>query len=393
MGILSWSRSLPRDLRLLFFSLFLWTFGLGIYNYVWSLYLTQLNANPEQVGLVSSIGFFAAAISMIPGGILANKYDNRTLLIIGWAMSIPVPILFYFSRTWSDVIPGLIILQLSAFNVPAMNAFISALGDQKRMSSAFGAVYSAFPLGLVLSPAVGSLLLTWLSIRDLFWFTLALWTVSTIILFPLKRQPPREVDSKAPLLELPRSSRELTILSFLFGGAVAFSITSPSFLPLFLQDQLHLADAQIQLLGTVQSLGSAIFAILLGRWAATRNPGSTIAKELMLVAGGALGIALAGSPVLVVPMVFLLGGARAPSYVAYSLLSNMREGKSRAGQFGFYLTFEQLGLVVGSFTGGFLYASNHTSVLITTFVLFVLLAALAGFRIRRGAATSKVHNK
>ena len=393
MGILSWSRSLPRDLRLLFFSLFLWTFGLGIYNYVWSLYLTQLNANPEQVGLVSSIGFFAAAISMIPGGILANKYDNRTLLIIGWAMSIPVPILFYFSRAWSDVIPGLILLQLSAFNVPAMNAFISALGDQKRMSSAFGAVYSAFPLGLVLSPGVGSLLLTWLSIRDLFWFTLALWTVSTIILFPLKRQPPREVDSKAPLLELPRSSRELTILAFLFGGAVAFSITSPSFLPLFLQDQLHLTDAQIQLLGTVQSLGSAIFAILLGRWAATRNPGSTIAKELMLVAGGALGIALAGSPLLVVPMVFLLGGARAPSYVAYSLLSNMREGKSRAGQFGFYLTFEQLGLVVGSFIGGFLYASDHTSVLITTSVLFVLLAALAGFRIRRGAATSEVHSK
>jgi len=393
MGILSWSRSLPRDLRLLFFSLFLWTFGLGIYNYVWSLYLTQLNANPEQVGLVSSIGFFAAAISMIPGGILANKYDNRTLLIIGWAMSIPVPILFYFSRTWSDAIPGLIILQLSAFNVPAMNAFISALGDQKRMSSAFGAVYSAFPLGLVLSPAVGSLLLTWLSIRDLFWFTLALWTVSTIILFPLKRQPPREVDSKAPLLELPRSSRELTILAFLFGGAVAFSITSPSFLPLFLQDQLHLTDAQIQLLGTAQSLGSAIFAILLGRWAATRNPGSTIAKELMLVAGGALGIALAGSPLLVVPMVFLLGGAHASSYVAYSLLSNMREGKSRAGQFGFYLTFEQLGLVVGSLIGGFLYASNHTSVLITTSVLFVLLAALAGFRIRRGAATSRVHTK
>jgi len=393
MGILSWSRSLPRDLRLLFFSLFLWTFGLGIYNYVWSLYLTQLNANPEQVGLVSSIGFFAAAISMIPGGILANKYDNRTLLIIGWAMSIPVPILFYFSRTWSDVIPGLIILQLSAFNVPAMNAFISALGDQKRMSSAFGAVYSAFPLGLVLSPAVGSLLLTWLSIRDLFWFTLALWTVSTIILFPLNRQPPREVDSKAPLLELPRSSRELTILAFLFGGAVAFSITSPSFLPLFLQDQLHLTDAQIQLLGTAQSLGSAIFAILLGRWAATRNPGSTIAKELMLVAGGALGIALAGSPLLVVPMVFLLGGARAPSYVAYSLLSNMREGKSRAGQFGFYLTFEQLGFVVGSFIGGLLYASNHTSVLITTSVLFVLLAALAGFRIRRGAATSEVHSE
>ena len=386
MSILSWSRTLPRDLRLLFFSLFLWTFGLGVYNYVWSLYLTQLSANPEQVGLVYSIGFFAAAISMIPGGILANKYDNRTLLIVGWAMSIPVPIMFYFSRTWPDVIPGLIILQLSAFNLPAMNAFIGALGDQRRMSSAFGAVYSAFPLGLVLSPAVGSLLLGWLSIRDLFWLSLALWTASTIILFPVKRQPPRDVDSKAPLFELPRSRQELTILVFLFGSAVAISITSPSFLPLFFQNHLHLTAAQIQLLGTVQSLGSAIFAILLGRWAATRNPGSTMVKELLLVAGGALGIIVAGSPLLVIPMVFLLGGARAPSYVSYSLLSNMRQGRSRAGQWGFYLTFEQVGFVVGSFIGGLLYASNNTSVLTTTCTLFLGLAALAAFRIRKGPA-------
>jgi len=385
MSMLSFGGTLPRDLRLLFFSLFLWTFGLGVYNYVWSLYLTQLNANPEQVGLVSSIGYVAAAISMIPGGILANKYDNRTLLIVGWAMSIPVPILFYFSRTWSDVIPGLILFQLSAFNLPAMNSFIGQLGDQRRMSSAFGAVYSAFPLGLILSPAVGSLLLTWFSIRDLFWITLVLWTVSTVILIPIKRQPPREVDSKAPLFELPRSRQELTILVFLFGVPAAISITSPSFLPLFLQDELHLTAAQIQLLGAAQSLGAAISAILLGRWAATRNPGSTIAKELLLVAGGALGIVLAGSPLLVVPMVFLLGGARAPSYVSYSLLSNMREGKSRAGQFGFYLTFEQLGFVVGSLIGGFLYASSHTSVLITTSFLFVLLAVLAGLGIRKAS--------
>jgi len=389
MSILSSGRDLPRDLHLLFFSLLMWTFGLGVYNYVWSLYLIQLNASPEQVGLVSSIGFLGAAVSMIPGAILANKYDNRTLLIIGWAMSIPVPVLFYYSNSWPDVIPGLIILQLSSFNIPAMNAFIGQLGDPRRMSSAFGSVWAAAPLGLVLSPAIGSLLLLWFNIRDLFWVTLALWTVSTIILLPLKRQPPREVDSKAPLLELPRSRQELTILVFLFGAAVAIGVTSPSYLPLFLRDQFHLSESQIQLFGSIQSLGSATFAILLGRWAATRNPGSTMAKELLLVAGGALGIILASSPFLVVPVVFLLGGARAPSLVAYSLLSNMREGKSRAGQWGFYLTFEQLGFVVGAFTGGILYASNHTSILITTSTLFIFLAALAGLRIRRVAASSR----
>jgi len=393
MSILSFGRSLPRDLRLLFFSLFLWTFGLGIYNYVWSLYLTQLNASPEQVGLVSSIGFLAAALSMIPGAILANKYDNRTLLIIGWAMSIPVPVLYYFSNTWSDVIPGIIIFQLSAFNTPAMNAFIGQLGDPRKMSSAFGSVWAAAPLGLVLSPAIGSLLLLRLSIRDLFWVSLVLWTISTVILVPLKRQPPRDVDSKAPLLELPRSRQELTILVFLFGAALAISVTSPSYLPLFLKDHFGLSDAQIQLFGSVQSLGSAVFAILLGRWAATRNPGSTIAKEILLVAGGALGIFLAGSPFLVVPVVFLLGGARAPSLVAYSLLSDMRQGKSRAGQWGFYLTFEQLGFVVGAFIGGLLYAGQHASVFITASFLFVVLAALALLGIRRVPKVTHATNR
>ncbi len=383
MSLLSWRGSLPRDLRLLFFSLFLWTFGLGVFNYVWSLYLAQLSASPEQVGLVYSIGYVAAAVSMIPGAILANKYDNKILLIIGWIMSIPVPILFYFSNTWSDVIPGLIILQLSAFNLPAMNAFIGQLSDARKMSSAFGAVYSAFPLGLVLSPLAGGLLLSWFSIRDLFWVSLALWTISTVILLPLKRQPPSVVDTKAPLLELPRSRQELTILVYLVGAAVALSITSPSFLPLFFQDQLHLSAVQIQLLGSVQAMGGGLFAILLGRWASRRNPGSTIASTLLLVAGGSLGIVLVSSPLLVAPMVFLLGGARAPSYVSYSLLQKMRQGKSRAGQWGFYLTFEQLGFVVGAFIGGVLYTNNHASVLIITSALFIILALLAGLRIRK----------
>src|SRR6266849_9857413 len=130
VNLLSSIRILPRDLRFLFLSLFLWTFGLGIYNYVWSIYLTELRANPEQVALVSVIGSIAAAVSMIPGGILANKFDAKALLIIGWAMSIPPAIMFYYSTIWTDVIPGLIILQLSAFNLPAMNAFIGELGGK-----------------------------------------------------------------------------------------------------------------------------------------------------------------------------------------------------------------------------------------------------------------------
>ena len=381
-------QTLPRDLKLLFTSLFLWTFGLGIYNYVWSIYLRELNARPEQVGLVFSIGFVAAALSMIPGGILANKYELRRLLIVGWAMTIPPPIMFYYARSWPDVIPGLIILQVSAFNLPAMNAYIGGLGDKKKIASAFGTVYSAAPLGLVFSPAVGSVLLNWFTIRDLFLVSFVFWTISTIVLFPVKRQPPLEADSKSPLLEVPQSRIELTILVFLAGATVAFSFTSP-FLPLYFQDYLHLTSSQIQLIGAAQSLSGAVFTLLWGRMASAHGEGRTIASGLLLVAAGAAGIALAGSPLLVLPMVFLFGGARSLSPVGYSILSGMRQGRSRAGRFGVYLTFEQLGFVVGAYAGGLLYARNPVSVFAATFFLFLALALLSRLRIGSGGLTVK----
>jgi len=320
---------------------------------------------------------------MIPGGILASKYDAKILLIIGWAGSIPCPLLFYYAGIWPETIPGMVLLQVTAFNLPAMNKFIAELADKTSTSSAFGAVYSAAPMGLILSPALGGLLLTRVSIRDLFWLTLVFWIVSTLVLLPVKPQPPRKMDFKMKLLEIPRSRLEIAVFFLLFGGATALSITSPSYLPLFLQRHYGLNDSQISLLGSFQALGSAVFTILLGRWAATRNEGSTIAKQLTLVAGGIIGILVAGSPFLLVPLVFLVGGARAPSPVAYSLLSRVRKGKTRTGQFGFYLTFEQLGFFFGALIGGFLYSRSAESVFVTTTLFLLLLAIVSGLSIKR----------
>ncbi len=382
LNLLGSFRTLSRDLRLLFLSLFLWTFGLGLWNYVWPIYLRELQASPEQVGLVFSVGFLAAALSMVPGGILANKFELRKLLIISWAASLPPPITFYLARTWVEVVPGLVILQLSAFSVPALNAYISAAGNREKMSSAFGTVFSAAPLGIVFSPAVGSVLLNWLRIRDLFLISFLFFTLSTLVLFPIRRQPPLQQDTNSPKLELPRSKHEAVILVLLTGIAVAYSITSP-FLPLYSQDILRLNDSQVQLLGATQSLGTAFFAVSLGRLAVSRSKGGTMAMGLSLAAIGVLTIPLANSPIFIFPMVFLFGAERAPALIAYSVLSSFRQGASRAGRFGVYLTLEQLGFVAGSYLGGPLYVLQPALGLYLTAMSFAGLAVLGFLGIRK----------
>jgi DHA1 family multidrug resistance protein-like MFS transporter len=387
LNLLASVQGLPRDLRLLFLSLFLWTFGLGLYNYIWPLYLRDLQASPSDVGLVFSIGFLALALSMIPGGILANKYELKALLIIGWAMSIPPPLMYYFARTWTDVIPGIVLLQVSGFNIPAFNAYIAGAAEKTKSASNFGITWASAPLGIVFSPLVGSALLNWISVRDIFILTFVFFSISTIVLFFMKPQPALESDAKSPRLEIPRSRREGTLLLYLTGAALAWSVAAP-FIPLYFQDALSLGPSIILLLGAVQSLGAAVFAILLGRRADARSQGGTMALGLVLSSAGLIGVFLARNPLFSFPLVFFIGSARAPSLVGYSILSTVRKGGSRAGQFGFYLTMESLGFVIGSYLGGILYTLNPTSMFYATSTSFIALALLAWLSFRTKAEPS-----
>jgi MFS transporter, ENTS family, enterobactin (siderophore) exporter len=375
---------LPKDLQLLFWSFFLWSFGYGLYNYVWPVYLEGLNADPSQVGLVFSIGFVALAACMIPGGILANKYDLKALLIIGWILSLPPMIMYYYARTWTDAIPGIILLQLSGFNVPAFNAYIAGASERQRTGSSFGVVWASAPFGAVLSPAVGGALLDWISIREIFLLSLAFFIVSTFVLFWMRTQPPEARNQGPPRLEVPRTKPEFTLLVFLAGAAVAFSITAP-FLPLFFHDILSLSPSAILGLGSIQALGQTAFAIFLGRRADLRSRGQTMALGLILAAVGLAGIIATRNVLFAIPLIFFVGSARASSYIAYSILANTRSGQSRAGQYGFFLTLEALGFVVGSYLGGVLYSISSVSGFVTAIGLWLVLAAVAGvtsFRIK-----------
>jgi MFS family permease len=356
-----------------------WSFGLGLYNYVWPLFLQDLNANPDQVGIVFAIGFLAAAASMLPGGILANKYELRALLIAGWALSIPPPLLYYFAGNWTDVIPGMILFQVSAFNIPAFNAYIAGATDKSRTGASFGIVWASFPLGFVFSPAIGGVLLTWISIREMFLMSFVLFTFSTIILFWMRRQPPVKTSGPSFSLELPRTRAEIVLLVFLTGAAIAYSIASPSaFVPLFFHDLLSLSPTAIQILGSIQSLGQTAFAFLLGSRADVRSRGRTMALGIILSATGIAGLVITRNLLLAFPLIFLLGGARASSYIAYSILAFIRSGASRAGGYGFYLTLENLGFMTGSYIGGFLYSINPIDGFVVAALSFLALALMVG---------------
>jgi len=379
LNLLASVARLQRDLRFLFLALFLWTFGLGLYNYVWPVYLRQLGASPDNIGLAFSVGYVAFAASMIPGAILSNRYDLRKVLIASWAFSIPTPIIYLIATSWQEATTGLVLLQLTSFGIPAFNAFIVANSEPERRSSAFGATSSAAPLGMVLSPLLGSLMLQWTGLNGIFLLSFGLFSISTIVLLPIRKYPGKKEDFRIRL-ERPRSREEVFLLGFITTSAFAFSLVS-SFLPLYYQDTFLLKPAIIQLMGAVQSAGAAIFAVVIGRRAEARGRRNAMATGVLLAAIGLFGVVGGGSVLLAVPMTFLFGAARAPTYVAYSLLSKRRPGASRAGTFGFFLTMESVGLIIGSYLGGLIYGVSPVRLIVSGAIIFILLAIFSWVRL------------
>ena len=193
----------------------------------------------------------------------------------------------------------------------------------------------------------------------------------------MRKQPPVESERRSYKLEVPRSFPELALLLFLAGAAVAFSIAAP-FLSLFFHDVLQLTPSTIQGLGSIQALGQTAFAILLGKRADVRSRGQTIALGIIISASGLVGILLTKSLLFALPLVFFFGSARSSSYIAYSVLATIRSGATRAGQYGFYLTLEDLGFVAGSYLGGLLYSISTDDGFIVAVGLSLALAILAG---------------
>ena len=379
LNLLSSVARLQRDLRFLFSALFLWTFGLGLYNYVWPVYLRQLGASSDNIGLAYSVGYVAFAASMIPGAIISNRYDLRKVLIASWAFSIPTPIIYLIATSWQEATIGLVLLQLTSFGIPAYSAFIVANSEPDRVSSAFGATSSAAPLGMVLSPLLGSLMFQWTGLNGIFLLSFGLFSISTIVLLPIRKYPGKKDDFRIRL-EIPRSRGEVFLLGFITISALAFSLVS-SFLPLYYQDTFLLKPTIIQLMGAVQSAGAAIFAVLIGRRAEAHGQRNAIAAGVLLAAIGLFGVVIGGSVLVAVPMIFLFGAARAPTYVAYSLLSNKRPGASRAGTFGFYLTVESVGLIVGSYLGGLIYGVSPANLITSGATIFILLAIFSWLKL------------
>lgn len=366
---------LDRDLRKIMLSNFLWSSGSMLYYFLWPIYVRDLGGTAREIGLLTSLMFFTITLTLVPGGVLADRFERKRLMLITWIVATPAPLVYALARSWEGLIPGVIIYSFF-LGWPAFESYIAQASPPERLSRAYALTSAGFSLGAVLAPLIGAALLPSLGIRKLFLISFGLFAASTAVLFSVSPQRPAEggrsgthLQDLAKLLQDRRFLRWLLLFALAALGASA----ARPFVPTLLQDRYGLARPTILMASALLALGEVALAVLLSlvadRW---RRSGALGLGLFCIVAGITL---LLLNPFLIPLAMLLLGGDRVSISLSRSIIGHRARGGASGAAFALYWVVIGVAQTLGPYLGGALYASS----MIWPFILgagLVLFAAL-----------------
>lgn len=366
---------LHRDLWVLFASMLLFAMAMSLYSVILPAYIRELGASAVELGLLGSIALALSTASALPGGFMADRYERRLVLLIGWAMCIPVPLVFASATHWTGLIPGYVLLYFSMFCNSSVQSFIADRSTAENRSQAFTMVFAtAYSLGMVFAPAAGGFMAQAFGINSVFWLSFVLYTASTLVLFLAGKSYPeggRDAFRRFSLRSLPRA-----YWSYVALFSIGFFVTHlpQSFVTPFLLDVAQADLFAIGILGSVTALGGAFLAPLAGK--AADRLGVT-----RVMGFGFLGLALCyllqvlyPVPVFLALVFFARGGASSVQSLMSSAISGLGAARAMGMSFAIYNLVTGLVGTLAPYTAGWLYARNVNS----PFLLTALLATGLG---------------
>lgn len=370
-----WLR-ISRDIRLLVLSMLIWELGLTLYDPFLAVHLRQLGAEAGQIGAIFAAAYLLVALTSLPAGWLADRFDRRRVMIFFWCSGASSVLFLAFASRWEQALPGIFLYFFSFMAFPAINAYITDAAEQGQHAAAFALFYATFPAAQLVGPGVGGLLAEQFGMRVLFLVSFGFYLASTLVVASLaaQRPPHPALRFEVGRFLAPLARPAFRQVALLAAAAYLFFTALLRFISPYLAESYGLGLALIGLLNGIAALGGAVLTPLsgpvserIGRVGALAGGVLVFGLSLILIGGSA------ALPALV--LAFLLQGSFP---AARSLLDSIVAHQSKGAQAG--LTFGAFGLLTGlgqalaPAAGGWLYGISPRAAFFTAGAAGLLLA-------------------
>ncbi|MEM3696939.1 MAG: MFS transporter [Candidatus Bathyarchaeia archaeon] len=372
---------LSRDLKLIYACNLVGSFGDGLYAYLLPYYITNtLNAGSVEVGVLYAVMTLVAASTLFFAGTLADKYDRKKIMLIGWLAWLPAPIIFSFARNWIEMLPGMVLWGVW-LGGPTGTAYIVSAADEKRVTLTFAMISSSWSFGYIFSPAFGGYLAGIVGMRTVFYLASTFYAIATLILVFIKSQKAkgyavRSSEEDISFFQLLKT-RRLLKLSVFFASMMFIIMMFRPFVPKFLADVYGYGDFEIGVLGSISFFGSAVLGILIGKIGDKWKKAYALSASLLLCSLSLALLLFFGNFEILTVTFFLTGG----SYLTWSLLGAvvgpLAPESIRARWVSVPQTVTMFASFIAPYIGGVLYGISAYYPFMAAIAVALVLASVA----------------
>lgn len=383
---------MSRDLKLIYVAILFVGFGVGLYTFLYPLYAKELGANSVQIGIIYSLIYFWMAFVSIPGGLLADRYELRKLILYIWAVMIPAPVIYYYAHHWTTLLVGDFFSGLSLLNGAALFVYILKRSPSEKIGQSFTLVFSAFPIGMVISPIIGGYLADIWGIRPIFLLSTFFFTLSTLILLPITPEAPMEKSDERKAVNLLTSKYFFRYVLFFSSIFLIYSIFQPFISP-FLREFRHASLAAVGFAGALIALGSATLGPLMGVTSDKRGMKNILLAGLAAFTLSLLAFLYFKNWLVLAVAVFFFGSADGFRSLSNAAISTTLEDIPPGLSFGILRTVTIGVTFFGPYIGGWLYKADPVwpfSFAAISLVLLFVFVFIWGKRLELGKIKTRI---
>jgi MFS family permease len=120
-----------------------------------SLFILELGASKELLGMLLMLETLSQIVFQLPGGVLADRLGRKKVIVYSSIIRIASPIVYLFSTHWTHTAPGLVLASAGMLGMPALNALIAESLPMESRSSGFAAYRTVTWMPMIVTSLLG----------------------------------------------------------------------------------------------------------------------------------------------------------------------------------------------------------------------------------------------
>ncbi|NDJ79047.1 MAG: MFS transporter, partial [Chloroflexi bacterium] len=211
-------REMPRELLIMLLAMIIANTASAMYFPLLPLYLEELGASVQQVGLFFTVNVILAICFRILGGWISDHVGRLQTIALGGALGVGAMLSFTLAPSWEWAMIGALLGSMGSSLVgPSFQAYTAEMAPEGSTGGTYGLVNGLFLICMVIGPVLGGFLAQTYGYQTLLWTATFIFTLAAALRLWMAWGKPFEMRTLEPA-SLVRDVRALLVM--LAGGGL-----------------------------------------------------------------------------------------------------------------------------------------------------------------------------